>query len=86
MSVSATAAPAANWNSHAAWTRLQTARLKLAADLTPVQAGHSVITADRAAVTAAENAVARIESSQDIEALRLRIARSNTGNAVDVTV
>ncbi|MFI1993994.1 hypothetical protein [Actinoplanes sp. NPDC020271] len=53
-------ATASSTDSHAAWARLQNSRRQLAQDLIPVQADSRTITADRAAVAAAEAEVARI--------------------------
>jgi hypothetical protein len=61
-------ATAASSGSKAAWARLQTYRRQLAADLIPVQASSETITADRAAVAAAEAAVARIEGVRTVTA------------------
>ncbi len=61
-------ATASSSDSQAAWTRLQNSRRQLAQDLIPVQANAQTITADRAAVAAAEAEVARIAGLRNANA------------------
>jgi hypothetical protein len=59
-------ATASSSDSQAAWARLQTYRRQLATDLIPTQADAQTITADRAAVAAAEAEVARLEGVRTV--------------------
>lgn len=70
------------WNSHAAWSRLSSARAKLATDLMPCQAPPAVITSDRAAIVAAESEVGRIEAARAAAIARFE----SSGRFLDVTV
>jgi hypothetical protein len=69
-------ATASSSDSHAAWARLQNSRRQLAQDLIPVQADARTITADRAAVAAAEAEVSRIAGLRNAAA----------GKVVDIAV
>ncbi|BCY07436.1 hypothetical protein [Actinoplanes sp. L3-i22] len=59
-------ATASSSDSQAAWARLQASRRQLAQDLIPVQADAQTITADRAAVAAAEAELARLQGGRDV--------------------
>lgn len=82
MSMSVTAATASTWNSYAAWSRLESARLKLAADLSLATASPAVITSDRAAVVSAEHEVVRVEAVHSADLAHLR----STGQHFDLMV
>ena len=70
------------WNSHAAWSRRSGARAKLAMDLVPCQASPAVLTADRAAVVAAEAEVGRIEAARAAAIARFE----GSGRFLDISV
>ncbi|MBG0562531.1 hypothetical protein [Actinoplanes aureus] len=82
MSISVSAATASTWNSHAAWSRLQSARQKLSDDLSPATTCAAVLTSDRAAVTNAEHEVARIEAVRAADMAHLKA----TGQTFDLMV
>ncbi|MFC4069468.1 hypothetical protein [Actinoplanes subglobosus] len=58
------AASPSDYDSSAAYGRLQSARAKLVRDQIPTAAAPAVVTADRAAVVHAEGEVARIEAAR----------------------
>ncbi|MEU4428282.1 hypothetical protein AB0F81_47330 [Actinoplanes sp. NPDC024001] len=82
MSMSVSAATASTWNSYAAWSRLQSARMKLTADTSPRTATAAVLTADRAAIVSAEHEVARVEATRAADLAHLR----RTGQTFDLMV
>ncbi|GAA4952026.1 hypothetical protein [Actinoplanes utahensis] len=73
------ASPSA-WNAHAAYSRLSSARAKLATDQMPTAAAPGVITADRAAVANAEAEVARVVAAHAAEVARFQ----RSGQFLDV--
>ncbi|WP_433795203.1 hypothetical protein [Actinoplanes sp. CA-252034] len=74
------AATSFNYDSSAAYGRLQSARAKLTTDQMPCAAMPSVVTADRAAVVRAEAEVARIEAAHAGEVADFR----RSGRFLDV--